>query len=349
MVVSGEWWQRDGSLGRSTMAHRVIYNVPTMTHSTRRSSPPPRWLPSNGWGTVYVLAAVALTAAGVALSTAEMTLVWLTGQVLLALAFLQWFALLHEAGHRTLFRTRWLNDVAGQLAGFLALIPLTSWRPIHARHHRWTGWQDIDPTTAVLAPQERPRPRYQRWTVNICWALWIPLFSLLYRLSNYWHLPRLWRLLPTAGERRRMVVGAVIYLLGYAALVVWCGPLWLCRLLGCALFLTMVAQDLLILSQHTHIPQRCSHGEAVRPFSAAQQEVFTRSLVFPRWFSGWILLHLDAHELHHVYPRVPGYYLGQLARPTLNAMPWWQWVWRARRIRGDVLLFQNRDQTGYLI
>jgi Fatty acid desaturase len=52
---------------------------------------------------------------------------WLAGQVLLGLALVHRFALLHESGHDTLFRTRWLHTVVGHVAGFFVGIPFESW------------------------------------------------------------------------------------------------------------------------------------------------------------------------------------------------------------------------------
>ena len=59
------------------------------------------------------------------------------------------------------------------------------------------------------------------------------------------------------------------------------------------------------------MPQNVSHGAAVRPFPAIEQEPFTRSLRLPRVASA-LLLHFDAHELHHMYPFVPGYHLRRI-------------------------------------
>ena len=66
---------------------------------------------------------------------------------------MQWFAVLHECGHRTMFRARRFNTLAGVVAGFLTMIPYRSWVRVHGRHHKWTGWQDLDPTTESLVPQ----------------------------------------------------------------------------------------------------------------------------------------------------------------------------------------------------
>ena len=106
-------------------------------------------------------------------------------------------------------------------------------------------------------------------------------------------------------------------------------------------------QDPLILSQHTHVPLHVSHGAAVQPFPPLEQEVFTRSLRFPAWFSTLVLLNVDAHERHHMYPAVPGYYLRRVTYETHNEVPWWRWLVKARRVPGAVLLFQNRNQSGY--
>jgi omega-6 fatty acid desaturase (delta-12 desaturase) len=237
--------------------------------------------------------------------------------------------------------------MVGQLAGWLAIIPFHTWRLIHARHHHWTGWQDLDATTQQLAP--RSLRGWEKWSVNICWATGIPLFSTLYRLSNYWNLPRLWLLYPHPKERQHIAMAIFGSLVAYGLLILLLGPIAFFKLFGLGILLTLMLQDPLILSQHTHVPMRLSQGCDVKPIPPRQQQFFTRSLVFPTWFARWILLNLDAHELHHMYASVPGYHLHRLRQPTPNAMPWWLWLWRAKQIRGEILLFHNRDETGYLI
>ena len=84
----------------------------------------------------------------------------------------------------------------------------------------------------------------------------------------------------------------------------------------------------------------------VAPHSARDPDRFTRSLRLPRVVSRAVL-HFDAHELHHMYPFVPGYRLRDIAYEPQNEIGWRQWVVAARRIPGDVLLFQNRRETGF--
>ena len=314
-----------------------------------RSSHPPtpsdltHLRPSDGAGSAVILAAVGATALALALSMRPELWLWLAGQVILAVALVQWFAILHECGHETLFRSRRIHGVIGQVAGFFSLIPFYNWKRVHGRHHKWTGWQDVDPTTATLVPRELSRA--ERVLVNVCWRFWIPLFSVLYRINNFWNWPRLRSLFEKSEDRRRLAASSIALVVVYAAVVALVGPGALLRLIGLGVLLSLVAEDLLLLSQHTHIPQRLSHGEPVRPFPTIEQEVFTRSLVFPRWLSA-LLLHIDAHELHHMYPFVPGYRLGVIVYETENEIGVWTWVRRARAMPGELFLFHNRLETG---
>ena len=132
----------------------------------------------------------------------------------------------------------------------------------------------------------------------------------------------------------------------YFVLAAITGPVALVRLLGVATLLALISEDMLLISQHTHVPMGLSHGVEVTPHAAIEQEQFTRSLRFPDWLSG-LLLHFDAHELHHMYPFVPGYYLRRIPYQPEHEIGWWSWVAGAKRMRGDVLLFENRHQTGW--
>src|SRR6185295_1663614 len=179
--------------------------------------------PSNPAGVLAVAVVALTTGLGIALAVQPQLLLWAAGQLVLALALVQWFVVLHECGHDTLFRTRRFHPLVGRIAATFAVIPYACWTRIHGRHHRWTGWQDLDPTTAALVP--RARARVERVIVNVCWKCSIPLFSVIYRLENYWHLPRLFRFFASRTERIRMVRDAIILVGLYALVAVLIGPL----------------------------------------------------------------------------------------------------------------------------
>lgn len=316
--------------------------------------------PSNGKGSFYFLLVGGLTALAVTISACGLSLLrahdaanlgpttagfflWAVAQILFAMAFLQWFVILHEAGHYTLFADRRWNVIAGQIAGFFSLIPFHSWRYIHTRHHRWTGWQDLDATTASLVPRELRS--WERILIRLLWRSYLPFVSVIYRLSNYWYLPRMKKYVsPTQYRRAYQNVGW--QLAGYALIALTLGPLALLSACGAGLVLSFVAQDVILLSQHTHLPQNLSEGRDVRPFLPEEQGKFTRSLRFPRWFS-FLILNFDAHELHHEYVHVPGYELDQVHQRPAHEVSWWVWIREMRKIPGDTFLFTNRDQTGF--
>ena len=326
-----------------------------MTHEAELVSPPGAvasvpstaaigHLRSSNWaGSALVSLAALLTAFGIVLSLQSNWIVWLLGQAVLAVTMLQWFALLHECGHGTLFRSKALHAPVGRVAAFFSLIPYYCWKRIHGRHHKWTGWQDLDPTTVALVP--RTLGRGERILMNVCWRCWIPLFATLYRINNFWNWPRLRSMFLKDEDRKRIAFSIITFLLAYVAVAIIVGPWTLLRVVGLAFVFAFIVEDLLILSQHTHIPQNLSRGKQVAPFPALEQDVFTRSLVMPSWIST-MLLHIDAHELHHLYPAVPGYRLRKISHATPNEIGWWRWVRCARAMPGETLMFHNRIETG---
>ena len=110
---------------------------------TSSSAPSPASLsqlrPTDAAGAAVALSCLAVTASGIALSLSPHWWVWGVGQLLLALSFTQWFAVLHECGHETLFRTKRFHAPIGQLAGFLSLIPFRNWKSVHRRHQSEDG------------------------------------------------------------------------------------------------------------------------------------------------------------------------------------------------------------------
>lgn len=300
--------------------------------------------PRNAAGAAAVAAAGAATIAGLVLAWSDAWAVWALGQGVLALALLQWFAILHEAGHRTLFASRRANWLAGHVAGAFALIPFHNWARIHARHHRYTGWQDLDATTALLVP--RAVGGAEKAAVNAAWALCLPLFSVLYRLQNFWNVPRISRYLARREDVRLAWINALVLAAFYAALIAVLGPVAVAKVAGVALLLSLAAQDVILLSQHTHMPRHLSEGRDVKPFAPLEQERFTRSLMLPEWLSR-LLLRFDHHELHHMYVRVPGYDLHRIGYRPANEVHWLEWLRGAKRLTGIEFLFGKREDTGF--
>ena len=285
----------------------------------------------------------AFLGSGVVLATSGVGAIpYILGQLLLAVGFVQSFVILHEAGHRTMFRSRRLNVAVGVISGFIALIPYTTWQPVHNRHHRYTGWQDLDATTESLTPRELSG--FEKAAINIAWRFWLPLFSVIYRIQNYWRVSRIAPFLPEKTNQSRLRLFLLLQVASYGLLIWLVGFSHLLFLVGPGLVLSLMVQDLLILSQHTGMPTNLAEGHHVDPFPPSKQEEFTRSIRLPGWLS-WVLLHFDAHELHHLYPAVPGYRLRQIDYDPPNEVNMLQWLREVKALSGTQFLFGKSDQS----
>lgn len=61
-------------------------------------------------------------------------------------------AILHETGHRTPFRSSWLNEGVHYLAGVLVMKEPVRDRWVHAAHHTYTSYPDLDPELFLEPP-----------------------------------------------------------------------------------------------------------------------------------------------------------------------------------------------------
>src|SRR5882757_1562676 len=92
---------------------------------------------------------VAIVASGslYALALERSTSASLEGLAAIAFGFtlVTMFAAMHEAVHRTAFKSQWLNDTVAWFAGLLSFYNSTFYRPYHGWHHRFTQLPGKDP------------------------------------------------------------------------------------------------------------------------------------------------------------------------------------------------------------
>jgi fatty acid desaturase len=94
----------------------------------------------------------ALLASGAAVLAAGGTPWLLPAMLLHGILVVFLFAPLHEAVHRTAFRSRWLNDGVAQACGALLLLPPAYFRAFHFTHHRHTQDPARDPELGTPKP-----------------------------------------------------------------------------------------------------------------------------------------------------------------------------------------------------
>ncbi len=122
---------------------------------------------SDAWAWAYVVgnwAGIALIFALLALYPHPLTI--LAALVLFAGRQLGLSVLMHDCGHRTLFRTAWLNDVVGQ---WLCALPVMNDQPSYARghleHHRKAGTSE-DPDLSNYGAYPVPRASFRRKVIR---------------------------------------------------------------------------------------------------------------------------------------------------------------------------------------
>ena len=134
------------------------------------------------------------------------------------------FCPLHEAIHRTAFRSRWFNGLVAWILGFIVLLPSFWFRHFHFEHHRQTHIPGADPELDV--PKPATRPSFIIYLTGIQSFWWNSLRSLVRHASG-----RVTdAFVPDDAARAVCVWQARHYLAGYlliAAAAIWSSSLHL--------------------------------------------------------------------------------------------------------------------------
>ncbi len=85
------------------------------------------------------------------------------------------FAVVHESGHGTAFKSKQLNKWASRLAGLAHFYPPTFFRDFHFTHHRYTHIPGKDPEISLGG---KPAPAVLRnLPVYLAWITGLPMFN----------------------------------------------------------------------------------------------------------------------------------------------------------------------------
>jgi len=85
------------------------------------------------------------------------------------------FACEHETAHKTAFKSKRLNEIAGRLVGIVHLYSLTAFRELHFTHHRHTHVPGLDPEISF---GNRPMPSMVKTLPSyFSWLTGIPILS----------------------------------------------------------------------------------------------------------------------------------------------------------------------------
>ena len=252
--------------------------------------------------------------------------------------FIRVFALLHECGHGSLFRSQFLNRAFGFVFGVLSGMPQYVWSQHHEYHHRTNGdWDRYRGPLSTLTLAEYdalPPSRRRNWRRARHIAL-APLGGFVYLIFNprfnwlkgsvrlvvdvvrsklrepqltfaqhaSFHKSRYWK---TPREYRHMLANNVV-LLGLWALALYLGaPGVFIAAYLCSLSIAGGFAIALFTVQH-NFEHAYARDTAHWDVDASVLDG-TSFLILPGWLN-WATANIGYHHVHHLSAAIPGYRL----------------------------------------
>ena len=272
----------------------------------------------------------------------ETTTTYWVAQLLLPIAMFQAFAILHDCGHGSFSRSRFVNLLVGHYASILCCMPYLPWKYVHAEHHVWAGNAERDPGLAIV---RRARSGQLPWILKHTWKIWLPIAAVAQHVV-YWAYPITELRRGKLRGPRVWYCAASVALLAivYVALHALAPELFRFGNFapGIALYLIMV--ELVNLPHHVGLT---SFDERLPLW---EQHLPTRSCYYPPVLSEFLMLNFNFHIEHHLFPNLPWYRLRTaraLVFPQLGVRyrqtRGFNWLIRARKRHLIDVLAQNAD------
>ncbi|MEO1248617.1 MAG: fatty acid desaturase family protein [Pseudomonadota bacterium] len=206
------------------------------------------------------------------------------------------FSLQHECCHYTVFRTRWLNDVVGNICGFIIMLPNRHFRYEHCDHHTYTQLTGKDPE---LIPMPDSFAGYFWYISSI--PYWRNKFTELGRHIMGQLSEEERRFVPkeeygTIMWEARLMAAAYGAILIYCALTGWWAPVWFWWL---PVFLGEPVMRAIRMTEHVGRPT----------IEDMKQNTRTNLVSWPAQFLCW---NMNYHAEHHYAASVPFHALPKL-------------------------------------
>ena len=259
---------------------------------------------------------------------------------LIILFIVRAFGLMHECGHGSLFRSRWLNTAVGFLLGVISGMPQYVWSQHHNYHHAHNGnWDRYrGPYTTRSVDEYAALTRAQQCMYRSkCSAAAAPLAGFIYLIFNprfTWLKGTIGLMIHTVRQKlarpgKSLRAHAASYQTRYwksakeyrhmlwnnlALLSVWALMCWAC---GAAVFFSIYVLSVSIAGgvgivlftvQHNFEHSYASGNEHWDRDTGAIEG--TSFLVLPRWLN-WFTVNIGYHHVHHLSASIPNYHLAK--------------------------------------
>lgn len=206
------------------------------------------------------------------------------------------FSLQHECVHYTVFRTRWLNDVVGQICGLIIILPHRFFRYEHCDHHTYTQITGEDPE---MVPMPKTIWEYLRYLSAV--PYWRTKLTELLRHASGRLSPAEKGFIPAVEHRAafrdaRVMLGIYVALFAGMAITGWWGMIWYWLV---PLILGEPVMRFVRMTEHVG-----------RPTVAQMSENTRTSLVGRPW--AFLCWNMNYHAEHHYVASVPFHALPRL-------------------------------------
>ena len=250
------------------------------------------------------------------------------------------FGLMHECGHGSLFRSRWLNRFIGFLLGVVSGMPQYVWAQHHNYHHAHNGnWDKYRGPYSTLSIDEyealsRAGQRMYRFKCSVVAAPLAGFIYLIYTPRYTWlkgsigmvihalrhklaqpavslrahaatYKTRYWK---SAREYRHMLWNNLVLLSAWTAMCFACGPEHFFSIYLPTLSVAGGAGIVLFTVQHNFEHAYASDDEHWDQDTGAIEG--TSYLVLPRWLN-WVTVDIGYHHIHHLSASIPNYCLAK--------------------------------------
>lgn len=207
------------------------------------------------------------------------------------------FSVLHEAVHGLAHSNDKINAAIGVIAGAFCLTPYAAWKAAHLKHHYWTGNLHQDPTFAILKQYEHYSANKKR-LIEFSWSKGLPLLGFLQHLGfwvfNFKNMSTL-----------KNGLSSVLVLAAYtAALSLLNLHTAVICFIGISLYFR--AYEEMIVPQHVGM---YSDDELDHHPTAWDQQDITRSWYLGMGIEKYVVLNMNYHTEHHLFPDLPWHQL----------------------------------------
>jgi fatty acid desaturase len=241
----------------------------------------------------------------------------------------------HEAGHRTAFKTMWMNDVLYEIGSFMFFFESVPWRWSQTRHHTDTIIVGRDPEI----PAARP-PDLLGVALDIFNIKRVPKEFAKMVLHCFGRLTAAEETYIPDAERHKVYRNARIYVPIYATVIAWAIairsvlPL---MYVGLPSFYGSWLMTLFSLTQHGGLAE-----------DVLDHRLNTRTVYMNPIFR-FIYWQMNYHVEHHMFPTVPYHALSKLHQEVKADMPKpYNSIWEAFREIIPTLFREVKDPTYFV-